>query len=95
MHKTVDRSQSWVYILHDVVVCSGELDGGHYYSFVKPNSQTRWMKFDDERVTPATDREVFDEGSSSSFGLVYIRKSKSDELLSPLKKLDTPPVLSK
>jgi ubiquitin carboxyl-terminal hydrolase 7 len=56
-----DRSQPWVYRLHGVLVHSGDLHGGHYFALIKPDRDTRWLKFDDDRVTPVTDREVLEE----------------------------------
>ncbi|KIY70003.1 ubiquitin carboxyl-terminal hydrolase 5 [Cylindrobasidium torrendii FP15055 ss-10] len=58
---TADRSQPWVYKLHGVLVHSGDLHGGHYFALIKPDRDTRWLKFDDDRVTPVTDREVLEE----------------------------------
>ena len=40
---------------------SGDLHGGHYFALIKPDRETRWLKFDDDRVTPVTDREVLEE----------------------------------
>ncbi|TFK29868.1 ubiquitin carboxyl-terminal hydrolase 5 [Coprinopsis marcescibilis] len=56
-----DRSQPWVYKLHGVLVHSGDLHGGHYFALIKPDSESRWLKFDDDRVTPVTDKEVLEE----------------------------------
>src|ERR1700728_3756643 len=56
-----DRSKPWVYKLHGVLVHSGDLHGGHYFALIKPDRDTRWLKFDDDRVTPVTDREVLEE----------------------------------
>ncbi|KAF9532244.1 hypothetical protein CPB83DRAFT_847503 [Crepidotus variabilis] len=56
-----DRSQPWVYKLHGVLVHSGDLHGGHYFALIKPDNDTRWLKFDDDRVTPVTDKEVLEE----------------------------------
>ncbi|KAH7915018.1 hypothetical protein BJ138DRAFT_1170257 [Hygrophoropsis aurantiaca] len=56
-----DRSQPWVYKLHGVLVHSGDLNAGHYFALIKPDRDTRWLKFDDDRVTPVTDREVLEE----------------------------------
>lgn len=58
---TADRSKPWVYKLHGVLVHSGDLHGGHYFALIKPDRDTRWLKFDDDRVTPVTDREVLEE----------------------------------
>lgn len=56
-----DRSHPWLYKLHGVLVHSGDLHGGHYFALIKPDNETRWLKFDDDRVTPATDKEVLEE----------------------------------
>lgn len=66
-----DRSQPWVYRLHGVLVHSGDLHGGHYFALIKPDLKTRWLKFDDDRVTPVTDKEVLEEnyGGESMLGL--------------------------
>jgi ubiquitin carboxyl-terminal hydrolase 7 len=37
------------------------VNGGHYFALIKPDRETRWLKFDDDRVTPVTDREVLEE----------------------------------
>lgn len=61
LDEAADRSSSWVYKLHGVLVHSGDLHGGHYFALIKPDRDTRWLKFDDDRVTPVTDREVLEE----------------------------------
>ncbi|TFK42655.1 hypothetical protein BDQ12DRAFT_676579 [Crucibulum laeve] len=58
---SADRSHPWVYKLHGVLVHSGDLHGGHYFALIKPDRETRWLKFDDDRVTPVTDKEVLEE----------------------------------
>ena len=50
-----------MYKLHGVLVHSGDLHGGHYFALIKPDKHTRWLKFDDDRVTPVTDKEVLEE----------------------------------
>ncbi|KAF9047647.1 cysteine proteinase [Panaeolus papilionaceus] len=57
---SADRSQPWVYKLHGVLVHSGDLHGGQYFALIKPDNETRWLKFDDDRVTPVTDNEVLE-----------------------------------
>lgn len=44
-----------------MLVHSGDVNGGHYFALIKPDRETRWLKFDDDRVTPVTDREVLEE----------------------------------
>lgn len=55
-----------------MLVHSGDLHGGHYFALIKPDRETRWLKFDDDRVTPVTDREVLEEnyGGEAMNGLV-------------------------
>jgi len=61
LDESADRSKPWKYKLHGVLVHSGDLHGGHYFALIKPDRDTRWLKFDDDRVTPVTDREVLEE----------------------------------
>ena len=58
---SADKSKPWVYRLAGVLVHSGDLHGGHYFALIKPDRDTRWLKFDDDRVTPVTDKEVLEE----------------------------------
>ncbi|KAK4185020.1 putative ubiquitin carboxyl-terminal hydrolase [Podospora australis] len=61
LSKDVDRSESWEYQLHGVLVHSGDLNAGHYYAFMKPEKEGWWYKYDDDKVTKATRREVLEE----------------------------------
>ncbi|WVO13321.1 hypothetical protein L204_100935 [Cryptococcus depauperatus] len=61
LDESADRSQSHVYKLHGVLVHSGDLHGGHYFALIKPEKDGRWFKFDDDRVTPVTDKEVLED----------------------------------
>ncbi|KAF6765135.1 ubiquitin carboxyl-terminal hydrolase 5 [Ephemerocybe angulata] len=67
-----DRSSPWVYRLFGVLVHSGDLHGGHYFALIKPDRESRWLKFDDDRVTPVTDKEVLEEnyGGESLNGIL-------------------------
>ncbi|KAI8149922.1 hypothetical protein BJV82DRAFT_647181 [Fennellomyces sp. T-0311] len=101
-----DRTQSHKYILHGVLVHTGDLTGGHYFAFVKPTKEDRWLKFDDDRVIPATLREVLEDNyggeplgttayrglkrSTNAYMLVYIRESSQDEILSEVSETDIP-----
>ncbi|KAG0340089.1 hypothetical protein BG000_000719 [Podila horticola] len=49
------------YTLHGVLVHSGDLHGGHYFALLKPERDGNWYRFDDDRVTRATQKEVLDE----------------------------------
>ncbi|KAK3359743.1 hypothetical protein B0T25DRAFT_533748 [Lasiosphaeria hispida] len=61
LDKDADKSESWEYQLHGVLVHSGDLNAGHYYAFLKPNKEGWWYKYDDDKVTKATKREVLEE----------------------------------
>ncbi|ANB13370.1 Ubp15p [Sugiyamaella lignohabitans] len=102
-----DMSEPWIYTLHGVLVHSGDLNAGHYYALLKPSKDGSWYKFDDDRVTKATMKEVLEENfggeaappqqppgisvpqrtrlnykrHSSAYMLVYLRKSRLDEIL--------------
>ena len=107
LDEAADRSKSWKYKLHGVLVHSGDYQAGRYFALIKPDRETRWLKFDDDRVTPVTDHEVLEEnygggmleGATKSFTnpymLVYIREVAIDEVLAPLTERDTPTHLSK
>ncbi|GAA5890945.1 hypothetical protein JCM8208_003103 [Rhodotorula glutinis] len=56
-----DRSESHLYKLHGVLVHSGDVHGGHYFVLIKPQPDGRWLRFDDDRVVPVTDREVLED----------------------------------
>ncbi|KAI9269716.1 cysteine proteinase [Helicostylum pulchrum] len=88
-----------VYVLHGVLVHTGNLTGGHYYSFVRPKKDNKWFKFDDDRVTPASLQQVFeanfggDDSSpihTSAYMLVYIRQIFQDKVLAPVTSQDIP-----
>lgn len=108
LDEDADMSESWEYELHGVLVHSGDLNAGHYYALLKPTANGHWYKFDDDRVTRATFKEVLEEnyggdiphlnnattgGAGNRFGrfnykrhssaymLVYIRKSRLQQVL--------------
>ncbi|KAL3445864.1 hypothetical protein BJX65DRAFT_280503 [Aspergillus insuetus] len=121
LSKDADKSESWVYQLHGVLVHSGDLNAGHYFAFLKPTKDGYWYRFDDDRVTRATDKEVLEENyggeyelpngtvgvrqpytrglstkrSTNAYMLVYIRKSRSDDVLLPITTEDVPPHIEK
>ena len=70
---TADRSESWVYQLHGVLVHSGDLNAGHYYAFIKPTKEGWFYKYDDDKVTKATMREVLED----NFGGHYLNPNGS------------------
>lgn len=115
LDRAADMSESWEYELHAVLVHSGDLNTGHYYGLLKPERDSPWFKFDDDRVTRATNKEVFEDNfggdgphnqqkaltarqqrnmrykrQTSAYMLVYIRKSRLDQVLGKVHDSDVP-----
>ncbi|PYH96113.1 ubiquitin C-terminal hydrolase [Aspergillus ellipticus CBS 707.79] len=116
-----DKSEPWIYELHGVLVHSGDLNAGHYYAFLKPTKDGHWYRFDDDRVTRATDKEVLEENyggeyelangaagvrqpytrglstkrSMNAYMLVYVRKTRLDDVLLPITTEDVPSHIEK
>lgn len=88
----------------------GDVHGGHYMAFIKPERGEKWFKFDDDKVTPAIKHEVFDQNfggdsqnvktgnrirrMTNAYMLVYILEDRLDEILSPVTEADIPVHLS-
>ncbi|ODV89308.1 hypothetical protein CANCADRAFT_137158 [Tortispora caseinolytica NRRL Y-17796] len=112
-----DKSEPAVYCLHGVLVHSGDLNVGHYYTLIKPTVNGDWLKFDDDRVTRATMKEVLNDNyggdvednsvitmtgqrqtnisryikrHSNAYMLVYLRKSRLQDILEPITEADVP-----
>ena len=74
---------------------TGDVSGGHYCAFIKPGQSEKWFKFDDDRVTPVTMKEVLEDNFGSStkekfksyrnmtnaYMLVYIRQDQLKAVL--------------
>jgi hypothetical protein len=39
-----------VYCLHSVLVHCGDVHGGHYFVYIRPDCSTSWLKFNDEKA---------------------------------------------
>ncbi|EQK98584.1 Peptidase C19, ubiquitin carboxyl-terminal hydrolase 2 [Ophiocordyceps sinensis CO18] len=61
------KSEPWTYQLHGVLVHSGDLNAGHYYAFIKPEKDGWFYKYDDDKVTRATLREVLEENFGGEY----------------------------
>lgn len=110
--------EPWIYQLYGVLVHSGDFNAGHYYAFLKPAKDGFFYKFDDDRVTKCTMKEVLEENyggeyatvangglgqrqpymrgystkrSMSAYMLVYVRKSRIDNVLVASSEQDIPP----
>ncbi|ORY41889.1 cysteine proteinase [Rhizoclosmatium globosum] len=92
------------YLLHGVLVHAGDLTGGHYCAFLRSEKNGKWFKFDDDRVTPVTDKDATEENFgvdsntktklikrfTNAYMLVYVRENASDEILKPIETEDIP-----
>ncbi|KAF1346296.1 hypothetical protein BDV97DRAFT_360188 [Delphinella strobiligena] len=67
LSETADRSEPYIYKLHGVLVHSGDMNAGHYYSFLKPTKDSDFYRFDDDRVTRATMKEAMDENFGGDY----------------------------
>lgn len=64
-----DRSEPYIYKLHGVLVHSGDFNAGHYYAFLKPTKDGPFYKFDDDRVTRVTMKEVLEENFGGDYNM--------------------------
>ena len=51
LHLKSSQNDDNTYVLHAVLVHSGDNHGGHYVVFVNPNCDGKWCKFDDDVVS--------------------------------------------
>lgn len=91
------------YLLHAVLVHSGDNHGGHYVVFINPKLDNKWFKFDDEVVSRCSRKDAITANfggsqsdeftfrhSTNAYMLVYVRDSHKQVVLSELKKADIP-----
>uniref|UniRef100_A0A672L963 Ubiquitin carboxyl-terminal hydrolase 7 n=1 Tax=Sinocyclocheilus grahami TaxID=75366 RepID=A0A672L963_SINGR len=90
------------YILHAVLVHSGDNHGGHYVVYLNPKGDGKWCKFDDDVVSRCTKEEAIEHNygghdddlsvrhCTNAYMLVYIRESKLGEVLQPVTDMDIP-----
>lgn len=81
----VPEMQKQPYHLHSICVHDGNATSGHYYSFIYDRFQKKWRKFNDIRVTDASEEDVFSasEGGNSwqtAYWLVYVEGSIAGDL---------------
>lgn len=67
LSNSADKTESYVYQLHGVLVHSGDFNAGHYYAFLKPTADGHFYKFDDDRVTRATLKEALEENFGGDY----------------------------
>jgi len=93
------QTESAIYILHAVLVHSGDNHGGHYVVFINPKGDGNWCKFDDDVVSVCSKNEAIsnnfggtdDETSkhcTNAYMLVYIRQDS--DVLEPVTEESIP-----
>ncbi|KAL1922126.1 uncharacterized protein VTP21DRAFT_10768 [Calcarisporiella thermophila] len=85
-----DRSKPYKYRLQGVLVHSGNLHGGHYFALLKPEKNSNWFKFDDDRVVPVAEKEVLEDNYGGEIGHGIRYESEIDEILAPVGSEDIP-----
>lgn len=59
IEKAYQDMNKHAYHLHSICVHDGSALSGHYFTFIKDRYNKKWRKFNDIRVTDATEEEVF------------------------------------
>ncbi|CDS42353.1 ubiquitin carboxyl terminal hydrolase 7 [Echinococcus multilocularis] len=102
--RSTDPDDPATYILHAVLVHSGDNHSGHYVVYINPYGNNRWYKFDDDVVSRSTPREAIDlnygtsddergslyKSCTSAYMLVYFRESSLPQVLKPVSTADIP-----
>ncbi|KAK2192630.1 hypothetical protein NP493_27g01010 [Ridgeia piscesae] len=103
--KKVNKDDPATYLLHAVLVHSGDNHGGHYVVFINPKGDGNWCKFDDDVVSRCTTKEAIDNNyggyeddatvkqCTNAYMLVYIRMTQFDHLLGQVTESDIPEAL--
>ncbi|VDD80830.1 unnamed protein product [Mesocestoides corti] len=105
--KSANPTDPAVYILHAVLVHSGDNHGGHYVVYINPYGNNRWYKFDDDVVSRSSRREAIDlnygtsddehgylfKHCTNAYMLAYIRESSLSHVLRPVSVADIPDTL--
>lgn len=96
------------YMLHAVLVHSGDNHGGHYVVFINTDGKGKWCKFDDDVVSCCKKEEAINQNyggddddmnlntrnCSNAYMLVYIRESELKNVLQEVKAEDIPDELN-
>ncbi|VDM97127.1 unnamed protein product [Thelazia callipaeda] len=99
-----DKKEPQDFVLHAVLVHSGDFHGGHYVVFINTNlgGPPKWCKFDDDVVSRASVRDAIEanyggddpdlpgKSFTNAYMLVYIKKSSINDVLCPVTEEDIP-----
>jgi ubiquitin carboxyl-terminal hydrolase 7 len=96
------------YVLHAVLVHSGDNHGGHYVVFINPRGDGNWCKFDDDVVSAVPKTAAIDQNyggteddfmlnvrnCTNAYMLVYVRESGMKTILQEVQEEDIPSELN-
>lgn len=96
------------YVLHAVLVHSGDNHGGHYVVFINPRGDGNWCKFDDDVVSAVPKTAAIDQNyggteddfmlnvrnCTNAYMLVYVRESGMKTILQEVTEGDIPTELN-
>lgn len=96
------------YVLHAVLVHSGDNHGGHYVVFINPRGDGSWCKFDDDVVSSVLKTAAIDQNyggteddfmlnvrnCTNAYMLVYVRESMMKTVLQEVVEADIPSELN-
>lgn len=99
-----DEREQTEYVLHAVLVHSGDNHGGHYVVFINPCADGKWCKFDDDVVSRCTKQEAIEHNfggqdedgglavrhCTSAYMLVYISRQHIPHILEDVSEHDIP-----
>jgi ubiquitin carboxyl-terminal hydrolase 25/28 len=73
------------YHLHAICIHDGNANSGHYYAFIKDHYNSKWLRFNDVRVSDVTEEQVFKEANGGSswmtaYWLVYVNEEQAEML---------------
>jgi ubiquitin carboxyl-terminal hydrolase 7 len=100
--QTTDKSNPAIYILHAVLVHSGDNHGGHYVVYINPKGDGKWCKFDDDVVSRCTKQEAIEHNygghddditvkhCTNAYMLVYSRESDLPNVLENVREENIP-----
>jgi ubiquitin carboxyl-terminal hydrolase 25/28 len=78
------------YRLHAVFTHRGGTKGGHYWIYIYDFQNALWRKYNDDHVTIATEKEIFERESAdippASTGVVYIREDLITQITEAVKR---------
>jgi ubiquitin carboxyl-terminal hydrolase 7 len=62
---------------------------GDHFAVIKPDRETRWLKFHDDRVTPVTDKEVLEDNYGGESANGYMPGQAKSQQVMAIKRSTT------